>query len=501
MVAASLRELLIERKIGDETFDVHILKAREVIEQWATRKSKTLPVRGGARLLRDVETLQNYGDQIRAEHTKDGTEDHAAIARALVLRIRHKRAETLGKSMTGFEEIQPDGKPRAYIVDCLRHPAEVNFLRRIYEDSFVLIGVVCEEEKRISRIGRKYSDGGRESTLAFMKRDADAEEDYGQHVAAAFHLSDYFVDNTVDRLLNNGDPNPAWDLVERLSRLVKIITHSELIRPEIAETAMHHAYNSQMQSACLSRQVGAALVDKEGNLVATGTNEAPRAGGGIYGQGFTPDQLEARCAFFTDISKRYCRNTTEQNTIIQELLEAVPELRDTRPERKNSLLVELRRTRIGQLLEFSRAVHAEMDALLSAGRKGVSTIGTRLFVTSFPCHYCARHVVTGGIDEVQYIEPYPKSRALILHNDAIQVEHTGWTAPSEGGSKVLFRPFSGVAPRLYKRAFLKDRELKNAQTGAMSIHQPPWGTPWHLPRSSYVEIEAKLAEEGVKNGG
>ena len=70
-----------------------------------------------------------------------------------------------------------------------------------------------------------------------------------------------------------------------------------------------------------------------------------------------------------------------------------------------------------------------MDALLSAGREGVSTVGTRLFVTTFPCHYCARHIVGAGVYEVQYIEPYPKSLALELHNDAIETNPFKWQPP------------------------------------------------------------------------
>src|SRR5580658_8370770 len=153
---------------------------------------------------------------------------------------------------------------------------------------------------------------------------------------------------------------------------------------------MYHASSAQMQSACLSRQVGAALVDVDGNVVATGTNEAPRAGGGVYGESLESDSRDYRCAMFPDATKRFCRNTREQNEIIQELITQIPELNALGGERKKTLAVELRKTRIGGLLEFSRAVHAEMDALLSAARKGESLVGTRLFVTTFPCHYCAR---------------------------------------------------------------------------------------------------------------
>jgi hypothetical protein len=60
---------------------------------------------------------------------------------------------------------------------------------------------------------------------------------------------------------------------------------------------------------------------------------------------------------------------------------------------------------------------------------------------------------------------------------------------------VLFRPFSGVAPTLYKRAFLKDRDLKDNSTGKMTIKAPEWGAPWHLSKISYLDVEAELCEE------
>ena len=68
-----------------------------------------------------------------------------------------------------------------------------------------------------------------------------------------------------------------------------------------------------MQSACLSRQVGAALVDSNGNVVATGTNEVPQAGGGLYGERFDATEADDhRCAFRRTGSTAYCSNTKEQ---------------------------------------------------------------------------------------------------------------------------------------------------------------------------------------------
>ena len=168
----------------------------------------------------------------------------------------------------------------------------------------------------------------------------------------------------------------------------------------------------------------------------------PKAGGGVYGEWSEHSQpptvpgasgrpelpLDDRCAFRLPGQEKFCSNTREQNRIIKEMFEDVieklkedvPALKDLSLVRKAQVLLELRDSPIGSLLEFSRAVHAEMDALLSASRQGISPVGTRLFVTTYPCHYCARHLVAAGVDEVQYVEPYPKSQALDLHDDAIQ---------------------------------------------------------------------------------
>lgn len=174
---------------------------------------------------------------------------------------------------------------------------------------------------------------------------------------------------------------------------------------------------------------------------------------------------------------------------MNELLDALPGLKGQDP---GAVKGKLKKTALGRLLEFSRAVHAEMDALLSAARTGATTVGTKVFVTTFPCHYCARHLVAAGVDEVQYIEPYPKSRAFDLHSDAIEQSLNKWTSPRVSASgKVLFRPFTGVAPRFFKRAFLKDRSLKNS-SGEMHVGEPNWETG--LLKESYLQVENSLGE-------
>lgn len=497
--AEMLKTALEDPSLPGGRFDVTVLKARDQILEWAARTGRPVPTTG-PRDIATVTALQDLGDEMR------GAGDHAAVARALITKIRNVRATKQGVTeLDKKSAVIPDGTRRAFILDSIRHPMEVHLLRTVYRNAFALVGVVCDELKRITRIVKKLDNAGEHKAQELMQRDAKAPQKHGQRVGDAFHLADIFLDNSADRFLDakGTRENPDWDVADQLARLVEIITHSAIVRPRPEETAMHVAYGTQVRSACLSRQVGASIIDAQGVLVASGTNEVPRAGGGVYGSqlrdGDDEDE-DHRCAYRGIEDKPFCANTREQSAIAEELIATLVAKGLVTDANRQAVLDELRRSRIGSLVEFSRAVHAEMDALLSAARSGKSTRGTRMFVTTFPCHYCARHVVAAGVDEVQYIEPYPKSQALKLHDDSIGVDATNWKTPSSGGKQVLFRPFRGVAPRMYARAFLKDRDLKDDVTGVMSIGEPEWGSSFDLTRVGYAEVEALLSHDGAEHG-
>lgn len=500
----------LQRVCKSGGYEVELIKASDLIRTWANENSLAFPG-VGPKTLELVTELQDLGDSMR-EH------DMAEVAKAAMREIAQRRANRTGQTYVKGEKVIPDSVKRVYLIDSIRHPAEIHLLRRTYGNAFGLIGVVCEEGVRRARILEKYFRGPEKglpetqnAVDRFMARDSDdSSRKHGQHVTEAFYEADFFIDNTRD------DPNCTKNLLDTdLSRFVSIIAHDRVERPTIEETAMHHAHSARVRSACLSRQVGAALVDADGTVVATGTNEVPAAGGGVYGERFATSSGgidDHRCAFRAEV---YCSSNREQNDIIDNLIEDLPELKQVSD--KLDLAARIRKTRLGGLIEFSRAVHAEMDALLSAGREGVSTVGTRLFVTTYPCHYCARHIVSAGVYEVQFIEPYPKSLARKLHSDSIEVTPSEWIPPvakSVGAAraqlrtasdvdkddvkvnepKVLFRPFVGVAPRMYVRAFEKTWQLKNKTSGEFEMRAPDWGSEWATLTVGYPELEAALAK-------
>lgn len=110
------------------------------------------------------------------------------------------------------------------------------------------------------------------------------------------------------------------------------------------------------------------------------------------------------------------------------------------------------KTRLGNLTEFGRPIHAEMAALLDAARRGVAVEQHCLFTTTFPCHNCARHIIGAGVREVIYREPYEKSLASELHEDSVVVDPA---EPME--DKMVIRRFVGVGPPRYLDLFEKPR--------------------------------------------
>ncbi|MFK5979723.1 MAG: anti-phage dCTP deaminase [Rhizobiaceae bacterium] len=490
--------------LDEAGYATEIVKASSLILKAANIKKLDVPV-SGRKSIDGIQIMQDRGDDLRKGVEFGYPEDHSAVARLVLTEISRQRAIMQGQDFQLSDEVEPDGEKRAFIVDSLRHPSEVHLLRRIYQDAFALIGIVCDPLVRETRITENLFDRGewateetKTSVRDFLERDQDAPEKYGQHVSDTFHEADFFVDNSE----SGSDDLSMTGMNDPLSRFVSLVAQGSIIRPTTAETAMHHARSAQMRSACLSRQVGSALVDKHGNVVATGTNEVPKSGGGVYGEGFDSHlEQDHRCAFR---ESKFCSSNKEQNEIINELIDAFPSL--TKNAKREDVLKTIRDTRIGGLIEFSRAVHAEMDAILSASIAGVSSKGCRLYVTTYPCHYCARHIVAAGIDEVQFIEPYPKSKATTLHSDAITTESKNWSRPSitndgekfeNSTGKVLFRPFVGVAPRMYRRVFLKDRDYKDKVSGKWEIGLPRWGGALDNYKVSYVSLEKELGRDAL----
>jgi deoxycytidylate deaminase len=252
---------------------------------------------------------------------------------------------------------------------------------------------------------------------ALITRDRSEGDDLGQQLRDTFTLSDVF--------LQSGDE-------KQLDRFLDMVFGYPFSTPTHDEHAMFLAYGPSMRSGQLARQVGAVIVSENGEVIGTGANDVPRFGGGLYwpGEGDRRDHVLG-----------YDANDQEINEIIDDILARVSKAAPLVDEERLKAL--LAKSRVGDLTEFGRPVHAEMEAVLACARSGVSPKRGTLYSTTFPCHNCAKHIVAAGIERVVYVEPYPKSQALALHPDSIALDDP------EAGDRVKFVPFEGVGARRY----------------------------------------------------
>jgi len=167
-------------------------------------------------------------------------------------------------------------------------------------------------------------------------------------------------------------------------------------------------------------------------------------------------------------------------------------------DKKQELEAVLGQSKISDLTEFGRVVHAEMEAILSCARIGVSTVNASLYCTTFPCHNCAKHIIDAGIERVVYVEPYPKSRALDLHSEAISLK-TSLDNQSEI-NRVTFEPFTGVGARrfldLFSMSLGGGSKLKRKNKQGNTVEWTKEGAVARTPLlpKSYLEVEAAASD-------
>jgi deoxycytidylate deaminase len=423
------------KKIGYESSSIRLASLIRAIPKY-----KDLPT---AFVDEYISEHMNAGDKFREATGRDD-----AVAILGVGKIKELRSEA------GI----PSGKPlpgRAYIIRSLKNPVEVESLRHIYGSSFYVIAAYAPLADRRTYLAKRIARSRSAFPIErhFPKVDElinrDQEEigtTHGQNTRDSFHRADLFVD-LVDQ----------EKLTTAVDRFVELIFGNTFHTPTRHEYGMFHAHAAALRSAELGRQVGAAILTTNGDIVAVGCNEVPKALGGLYWCDDKPDNREFRLG--VDSNEEQKRNVIAETLgILQRAgwfgpIQSAKSIDDLIKEALDpNKPVIPKDSKIRNLIEFGRAVHGEMASISDAARRGVSIQGCYMYVTTFPCHLCARHVVASGITKLLYIEPYAKSLAAELYPDSIAVD---------GGyrfkSQIPFVPFVGVAPRQYLNLFAKGK--------------------------------------------
>ena len=104
------------------------------------------------------------------------------------------------------DETQPK---RAYIINSLKHPDEVEALRKIYGQGFYLFGIHADKKRRLHYLTNDKNLTNSQA-MELTNIDEDEKVKYGQRTRDTFHLSDFYINfgrnddhikNTIQRFL------------------------------------------------------------------------------------------------------------------------------------------------------------------------------------------------------------------------------------------------------------------------------------------------------------
>ena len=418
----------LESVLRDEQYDIHRIRVSHEIEEFYSDCGHAL-VYDASNKANRYNALMDTGNELRTKHG-DAACAALAIAKIAIIREGFTDENAEDNFIVGKKTAL---KRRAYIINQLKHPDEVKALKSVYGNLFYVVGVLCNEARRKVSI---CDEGiGEKEAHDLIERDKNEVSGHGQQLEKTLFHADYFI--------NNSDPN-ASSARSLLDRFLKLVHGGRGITPTREESGMYAAHSASLQSGCLSRQVGASIMTKEGIVIAVGHNDVPKFGGGLYTEddNITPHTKDYRCVH----RDQRCHNDLHKLKLRDKIAELLTlKLKDSNPDINFEDVADslYHDSQIKSLIEYSRAIHAEMDAIISLARTGVAVPdNSTLFTTTFPCHNCARHIITAGISKIIYIEPYEKSLAISLHDDALSHSHEK--------NKVLLAPFQGVAPSRYQ---------------------------------------------------
>ena len=386
--------------------------------------------------------FQKVYDQMEAGNQVREKSDYSSVLAMYAMKEVQEIRETV------YDKNSNSEKGTAYVFQSLKHSEESKLLSEVYGPGYYQIGVYSEEEKRVKYLENKKRIS-KSDARKLIEKDTAEDKPHGQQTRDTFQLSDFFIKQ---------DHDTKNSQKKDIKRIFDLIFGHPYQTPTIDEHMMYMAYTYSTRSADLSRQVGAVICNESKDIIGLGSNDVPRFGGGPYWPDhdkedwrdyrYVQDEWKNDNLLGNRSERGEDTNQINRDRIIEKIIKVFKdEASSNFLENKISEKL-LKEAGINDIKEFGRPTHAEMSAILNCTRNGISPQGGVIYCTTFPCHNCARHIIDAGIKRVVFVEPYPSSKAKLLHCDSILVE-----SPKSDKKKVTFEHFIGVAARRYLDLF------------------------------------------------
>ena len=234
---------------------------------------------------------------------------------------------------------------RNYVVDSIRHPAEVMALKKA--GSFSLFHIFAPLEVRFARALDRDRAGDARTLQDFIRQE---EREFASSNAAAQQLLE--TERLANRVIENSGTLDAFST--QLSTALRELEVS-FSRPSWDQYFMDIARQVAARSNCMKRQVAAVIV-ADRRIISTGYNGTPR-GVKNCNEGGCP-----RCNGFSES---------------------------------------------GRNLEECLCSHGEENAIVQASYHGIAIRDATIYSTYSPCLLCSKMIINAGIRRVVFSEAYP----------------------------------------------------------------------------------------------
>ncbi|QKJ50177.1 deoxycytidylate deaminase [Proteus vulgaris] len=351
-----------------------------------------------------IKVYQDVGNSIRKIGTIDSNYDSREFNPENIFII----PELINTLVKIIKKTNKNTGTTRIVIDTIRNPYEVKFFRDRYS-AFHLISINTNDEDRQSylRKHREFKEkeiselDSKESGNLIKKQD-DYHYFISQNVKKCIELSDIHFYNPKHEPDNNNA------LKAQIAWYVGLILHPGLITPTTMERTMQIANVAKLNSGCISRQVGAVILDKENSIKAVGWNDVPK--------GQVPCSLRSLTGLHNNFSgKTYSPfelNNTDFRDKSKHLLEILSD------EKYKNALNGLNKSYCFKDIKnqadneknqvHTRSLHAEENAFLQISKYGGTGIQNgKLYTTASPCELCAKKAYQLGIKEIIFIDPYP----------------------------------------------------------------------------------------------
>lgn len=386
-------------------------------------------------------------------YTNDAERYEALMDAGDVFREKHRSASAVVirgiEQMRALRRENKDTK-NAFLIDKLIHPDEIEVLRGAYGSRLFIIGCDSPRVVRVENMKLRFAQSGMNDDEASqwavhaVNREAGEGVSKDNHVASLPARYRVAVGKALERadVFTRGDDAKNTRII--IERLVDCIFSEPFHAPTLDELGMALAYQAALTTATLARRVGAAIMLNE-QIVAVGSNEVPKYGGGTYHEDNATEGIDGRekqdgkdpsDGFRIDILSDLLAGIQQENLNWSPPPESASK---TSRELAVDVANKLPECKALDVIEYTRTTHAEMVAITGAAKLGISIAGATLYTTTFPCHECTSNIIAAGIRRVVYQEPYPKSKGPELHPDSVYVAAHN----VESVAKLAFEPFAG----------------------------------------------------------